>query len=377
MGVPFLSLAPVYDELRADLDAACARVLASAHYILGPEVERFEREFAAYCGVRHCVSVANGLDALTLILKAAGVGPGDEVLVPGHTFVATWLAVSAAGATPVGVDVAPRTRNLDPARLSTAVTPRTVAVMPVHLYGLPADMDAITGVARRHNLLVVEDAAQAHGARHNGRRAGSLGTAAGFSFYPVKNLGAVGDGGAVTTDDDDLAARVRRLRNYGSVVKYHHEEQGVNSRLDELQAALLSVKLRHLDAWNARRAALAGQYLAALEPLAELTLPSVPAYADPVWHLFVVTHPRRDDLRDALAAVGVQSLIHYPVPPHRSGAYAGGPCQPGDLGTSERLAAQVLSLPISPHHTGEQVRTVAERVREFCLPGPGARPAVA
>jgi len=373
MRIPFLSLAPVYDELRDELHEACLRALASAHYILGPEVERFEREFAAYCGTRHCVSVGNGLDALTLTLRAAGIGPGDEVIVPGHTFIATWLAVSAAGATPVGVDVDPGTCNLDPARLEAAITPWTAAVIPVHLYGQPADMAAITAIARRHRLFVLEDAAQAHGARFAGRRAGALADAAAFSFYPVKNLGACGDAGAVTTDDGALAERIRRLRNYGSAVKYHHDERGANSRLDEIQAALLGVRLRHLDAWNARRVALARHYFDRLRTADGLGLPAVHPEAEHVWHLFVVTHPRRDELRARLAAAGVQTLVHYPVPPHRSGAYRDGACRAADLPVSERLAARVLSLPMSPHHTPDQLDAVAAEVRAFVGGGHAGR----
>jgi dTDP-4-amino-4,6-dideoxygalactose transaminase len=365
MGVPFLTLAPAYRELRAELEAACLRALASAHYILGPELERFEAEFAAYCGVRHCVGVANGLDALTLILRAAGIGPGDEVLVPGHTFVATWMAVTAAGATPVGVDVDPHTYNLDPAKLDAAITPRTRAVMPVHLYGLPADMDRVNSVARRYGLLVVEDAAQAQGAKLNGKRTGGLGDAAGFSLYPTKNLGAVGDAGVVTTDDDALAERVRRLRNYGSAVKYHHDEVGLNSRLDEIQAAILGVKLRYLDEWNARRGDLAEHYLRLLAGAPGVQLPVVPPGCDPVWYVFVIAHPRRDALRESLTAAGVQTLIHYPVPPHQSGAYQAGGCVANHLPVSERLAGQVVSLPLSPHHSREEVEAVAAAVRRF------------
>ena len=259
--VPFLDLRAAHAEVRDALDAAYRRVVGSGAYVLGAEVEAFEREFAAYCGVGHCVGVGNGLDALHLVLRAYGVGPGDEVVVPSNTFVATWLAATHAGATPVPVEPDPATYNLDPARLEAAITPRTRAIVAVHLYGQPADMDPVREVARRHGLPVVEDAAQAHGARYRGRRAGALGDAAAFSFYPGKNLGGLGDGGAVTTDDAALADRVRVLRNYGSREKYHNEVVGVNSRLDPLQAAFLRAKLPHLDAWNARRAAVAARYL--------------------------------------------------------------------------------------------------------------------
>jgi dTDP-3-amino-3,4,6-trideoxy-alpha-D-glucose transaminase len=369
MTIPFLDLHTPYRELSDELDAAYRRVMESGWYILGAEVEAFESEFAAYCGARHCVSVGNGLDALALTLRGLGVGPGDEVIVPAHTFIATWLAVSAAGALPVAADVDERTGNLDPAAARAAVTPRTAALMPVHLYGQPADMDAVSAVARRHGLKVVEDAAQAHGARYGGRRAGALGDAAGFSFYPVKNLGALGDGGAVTTDDGELAARVRLLRNYGSRVKYQHEQRGGNSRLDELQAALLRVKLRHLDDWNARRAAVAARYRAALAGLPGLALPHVPDDVEPVWHLFAVRHPRRDELQHHLSRCGIGSMVHYPVPPHQSGAYRDGAWRGGGLAVAERWARECLSLPIGPHLSREDAGLVAAAVARFAGAG--------
>ncbi|HWS55301.1 MAG TPA: DegT/DnrJ/EryC1/StrS family aminotransferase, partial [Pyrinomonadaceae bacterium] len=282
MRVPFLDLKAPYRELRAEMDEAARRVMESGWFILGEEVEAFEREFAELCGARHCVGVANGLDALHLVLRAMGIGEGDEVIVPSNTFVATWLAVSYAGATPVAVEPDPRTFNLDPERVEEAVTPRTRAVMPVHLYGRPAEMDAIGEVAARRGLRVVEDAAQAQGARYRGRRAGSLADAAGFSFYPGKNLGALGDAGAVVTDDDRLDAELRRLRNYGSPVKYRHDVKGVNSRLDEFQAAYLRAKLPRLDEWNERRARLARRYTEQLEGVPDLRLPAAANYADPV-----------------------------------------------------------------------------------------------
>ena len=349
MNVPFLELLPAYGELREELDAAYRRVMASGWYILGEEVERFEAEFAAYCGARHCVCVANGLDALTLALMAADVGPGDEVIVPAMTFVATWLAVSHAGATPVPVDVKADTFNLDAARIESVLTPRTKAILPVHLYGQPADMDSILAVARRHRLVVVEDAAQAHGARYRGRRAGTWGDLAGFSFYPGKNLGAFGDGGAITTNDADLDRRLRRLRNYGSDRKYHHEVLGLNSRLDPLQAAFLSVKLKHLDEWNLRRKTIAEGYLRRLAGQAGLQLPAVAEGAEPVWHLFPVLAKDRDGLQARLEAIGVHTQIHYPIPPHLSGAYAHLGRKPGEFPAAERIAAEELSLPIGPH----------------------------
>lgn len=357
--VPFLDFSAMHAELRPRLDAAYARVLDSGHLVLGHELESFEREFAEYCGAAHCVGVANGLDALFITLKAMGIGPGDEVIVPSNTFIATWLAVSYAGATPVPVEPNERTRNLDPLRLEAAVTPRTRAVIPVHLYGLPADMDPIMDIAQRHGLQVLEDAAQAHGARYRGRRIGSLGHAAAFSFYPGKNLGALGDGGAVVTNDAALAEQLRVLRNYGSRTKYHNEVKGFNSRLDELQAAMLREKLKVLDAWNERRRDSAAEYLHALQG-SGLDLPHVPADCEPVWHLFVVRHPQRDTLRERLAADGVGVMIHYPIPPHLQPAYAELGLRRGDLPVAERLHDEVLSLPMHPHlDSAQRARVVA------------------
>lgn len=362
MKVPFLELRPTYDELRAEMDAAYRRVMESGCYLFGAELDAFEAEYAAYCGVKHCIAVGNGLDALHLILRACDIGPGDEVLVPSHTFIATWLAVSYAGAAPVPVEVNPRTGNLAPERLEAAITPRTRAILPVHLYGQPADMDAILAVARRHGLKVIEDNAQASGAGYKTRRTGGLGDAAGHSFYPGKNLGAFSDAGAVTTNDAALAERVRALRNYGSRRKYFHELKGFNSRLDELQAAFLRVKLRRLDDWNARRRQIAARYLEALRGVPGLILPQVPDWAEPVWHLFVVRHPERDRLQQKLAESGIGTLIHYPVPPHLSGAYAERGWKRGALPIAESLADTVLSLPMGPHLTEEQIETVVDAV---------------
>lgn len=362
MKVPFLDFVGPYEELKAELDDAWSRFMRSAWYVLGREVEAFEEEYAAYCGAGYCVGVGNGLEALHLILRAYGIGAGDEVIVPSNTYIATWLAVSYAGATPVPVEPDPRTFNLDPARVQEALTPRTKALMPVHLYGQPADMDPLLELARQHGLRVIEDNAQAQGARYKGRRTGALGDAAGNSFYPGKNLGAYGDAGAVTTHDAELADRVRTLRNYGSKKKYYNECKGYNSRLDELQAALLRVKLRHLDAWNQRRAAVAARYQAALP--AELTLPWVPEWAEPVWHLYVVRHPRRDRLQQALTDRGIGTLIHYPVPPHLSGAYAGPEWPRNTFPVAEQLADTVLSLPMGPHLRPEQVEEVLFATRQ-------------
>lgn len=343
--IPFLDLAALNAEVGAELDAALVRVRSEARYILGPETEMLEVEFARYCGARHCIGVGSGLDALCLALRAAGIAGGDEVIVPSHTFIATWLAVSACGATVVPVEPDMRTFNIDAAGIEAAVTPRTRAVIPVHLYGHPADMDAINAVAARHRLFVLEDAAQAHGASCRGRRTGALGHAAAFSFYPTKNLGALGDGGAVVTDDDQLARRVRALRNYGSSERYVHPLPGCNSRLDEMQAACLRIKLGKLDAGNARRSEQAGQYRALLAK-SGLGLPQSADWADPAWHLFVVCSLQRDRLRTRLLEAGVETLIHYPRPPHLQGAYAGLGFGPGAFPRAERLAAEVLSLPI-------------------------------
>jgi dTDP-4-amino-4,6-dideoxygalactose transaminase len=359
--VPFLAVGSTYDELRVQLDDAIGRVLASGWYVLGPEVEAFEAEFADYVGTRHCVGVASGLDAISLSLRALGIGPGDEVLVPSNTYIATWLAVTAVGARPIPVEPDEVTFNISADGARAAVSSRTSAVVPVHLYGQPADMDPLRQLADRYGLAVVEDAAQAHGALHRSRRVGSLGTAGAWSFYPGKNLGAFGDGGAVTTDDRELADRIRRLRNYGSSRKYHHDVLGVNSRLDEIQAAVLRVKLARLDEWNARRAGVAGRYVDEIEGDL-LTLPAVPPWAAPVWHLFVVRFSRRDELQAGLAERGVETLVHYPVPPHRQPAYQGEVWPP--LLVSERLHREVLSLPIGPHLSMEQISAVVRSVNE-------------
>jgi dTDP-4-amino-4,6-dideoxygalactose transaminase len=354
MKVPFLELKPAYAELRDELDAAYHRVMDSGWYLLGNEIESFEAGFASYCEAGHCVAVGNGLDALHLILRAYDIGAGDEVIVPANTFIATWLAVSYAGATPVPVEPDPMTFNLDPKRIEAAITPKTKAIMPVHLYGQPADMDPIISIARKHGLKVVEDNAQAQGARYKGRRTGSLGDAAGNSFYPGKNLGAFSDAGAVTTNDGELAGRIRTLRNYGSKQKYFNDVKGFNSRLDEMQAAFLRVKLGKLDEWNDRRRNVAALYLTGLGGAANLALPFVPEWAEPVWHLFVVRHSKRDVLQQKLAAADIGTLIHYPVPPHLSGAYADGGGKRGGFPMAEALSDTVLSLPIGPHLAKEQ-----------------------
>ncbi|MFW9263337.1 DegT/DnrJ/EryC1/StrS family aminotransferase [Nostoc sp. CALU 546] len=364
MRVSFLNFEASYLELQEELDAAYQRVMKAGWYILGREVEAFEVEFAAYCQTKYCIGVGNGLDALHLILRAMNIGNGDEVIVPANTYIASWLAVSYAGATPVPVEPDEKTYNINPQLIEAAITERTKAILVVHLYGQPADMDAINTIAHRYNLKVIEDAAQAHGARFKDHRVGSLGDAAGFSFYPTKNLGAIGDGGAVTTNDVDLADKVRLLRNYGSRVKYENEIQGYNSRLDELQAAFLRVKLTKLDEWNSRRVYIAEQYLQRLVKTANLTLPFVPNWAESVWHLFVVRHPKRYGLEQHLRQAGIGTLIHYPIPPHLSGAYIGSGWHEGSFAIAERLAKEVLSLPLHPHLTEEQVSIIVSYFNE-------------
>lgn len=362
MPIDFLSLKQVNAPYESDIRDAIGRVIDSGWYVLGEETRAFEQEFADYCGVAHCIGVANGLDALHLILRAYGIGPGDEVIVPANTFIATWLAVSQTGARIVPVEPDERTANIDPARIEAAVTPRTRAIMPVHLYGQPADVAPIAAIAQRHGLRVIEDAAQAHGATWRGRRAGSLGDAAGFSFYPGKNLGALGDGGAITTNDGVLAETLRKLRNYGASVKYRHDLAGQNSRLDDIQAAVLRVKLRHLDADNARRAALAAVYLNGLSGV-PVGLPHWLEDVTPVWHLFVIRTGARAALQAHLASQGIATQIHYPTPNHRQPAYAAEAWP--DMPITDRLQSEVLSLPFAPYMTEETALTVCASIREF------------
>ena len=359
MKVPFLDLTAGYLELKDEFDAAYHRVMDSGWYVLGNEVEAFETEFAEYCQVKHCIGVGNGLEALHLILRAMDIGPGDEVIVPSNTFIATWLAVSYTGATPVPVEPDERTYTIDPALIEAVITSRTKAIIPVHLYGQPADMDAINAIAVNFGLKVIEDAAQAHGALYKGRRAGGLGYAAGFSFYPGKNLGAFGDGGAVTTNDDIIADRIRVLRNYGSCVKYRHDTVGFNSRLDELQAGLLRVKLKYLDDWNKRRVDIACRYNKALEG-APLILPVVPAWAAPAWHLYVVRSMERELLQQRFAAAGIGTLVHYPVPPHLQQAYESLGYIKGAFPLAEKGAGEVLSLPMGPHLVERELAEVVD-----------------
>lgn len=359
--VPFLDLQRGYDELETEINAAVRASLASGRYIGGHEVEAFEAAFAKYTQTPHCIGVGNGLDAIRLVLDAMDIGPGDDVLVPSNTFIASWLAVSQVGATPIPVEPDPLTHNVTAAAFEKAITARTRVLMPVHLYGCPAPIDDIVALAARHDLKVVEDAAQAHGARWKDKPIGGHGDAATWSFYPGKNLGAYGDAGAITTRDADMAQRIRMLANYGSQERYVHDLQGLNSRLDPVQAAILSVKLSHLPDWTEQRRAIAARYNTAFADNADITLTTVPQAANPVWHLYVIRHPRRDALQAWLAEQGVQTLIHYPCPPHQQKAYATG----ASLPVAERLAGEVLSLPMGPQMTDAEVDQVIAAVTAF------------
>jgi dTDP-4-amino-4,6-dideoxygalactose transaminase len=357
MTVPFLDLAAAYSELQHEIEAAVLASLRSGWYIGGQDVGAFEQEFAVYTGAQQCVGVANGLDALHLALRAMNIGRGDEVIVPSNTYIATWLAVSQCGATPIPLEPVASTYNIDASKVEAAITRRTKAIIPVHLYGQPADIDSILAIARKHGLCVLEDAAQSHGARYKGKRIGSHGDAVAWSFYPTKNLGALGDAGAVTTNNPDIAERVRVLRNYGSRVKYVNEIRGYNSRLDPVQAVALRVKLKFLDEWNARRAAIAARYTTELTA-SRLFLPAVPDWAEPVWHLYVVRHPERDALQAALQETGIRTQIHYPIPPHLQSAYATLDYKEGRFPIAEGMANQLLSLPIGPQLDGASVEAV-------------------
>ena len=364
MTIPFLDLQQIHAQIRGEIDRAIARVVDSGKFVLGAEVGAFEDAFARYCEAKHCVGVGNGLEALHLILCALEVGTGDEVIVSSNTYIANWLAVNMVGATPVPVEPDPRTYNLDPSRVEAAITGRTKVLMPTHLYGQPVDLDPLLEIVQRHGIKLVEDAAQAHGARYRGRRIGAHGDAVAWSFYPGKNLGALGDGGAVTTNDPALAERIRVFGNYGSHIKYVNDVRGYNSRLDPIHAAVLGVKLHHLDEWNACRQRLASRYLARMSN-SGVILPIVPDWAEPVWHLFVIRSRRRDDLAQYLAERGIETLIHYPIPPHLQRAYADTHIQRESLPVAEQLAAEILSLPIGPHLTTENIDQVVDAVDSF------------
>ena len=364
--VEFLNLKRINDSYEVQIQTALERVLKSGRYILGEETHYFESEFANYCGANYCIGVGNGLDALHLILKAYKIGPGDEVIVPGNTFIATWLAVSYSGATPVGVDPHIDSYNIDPELIEKAITPFTKAIIVVHLYGRPAAMNSIQAIARKYNLKVIEDAAQAHGASFDGKKTGSLSDAAAFSFYPGKNLGALGDGGAITTDDDELAHTLRMLRNYGSTVRYDHCLAGFNSRLDEFQAAVLRAKLINLDASNKARKGIADRYLSDIKnPLCKL--PKVDEIHISAWHLFVIQTKHRQALIKKLDSDGIQTLIHYPKPCHLQSAYSasGSFIMRQPLVISEMLSSQVLSIPMDPSMPQCEVAKVINSINQF------------
>ncbi|MEP7290023.1 MAG: DegT/DnrJ/EryC1/StrS family aminotransferase [Chloroflexota bacterium] len=359
--IEFNNLKPLHALLADELNMAAQRVLNSGWYILGPEVEAFEAAFAAYHGVAHAVGVANGTDAIELALRAAGIGPGDEVITVAHTAVATVCAIEEAGATPVLVDIDPLAYTMNPLAAEAAITSRTRALLPVHLYGQPADMTALSTLAAKHNLLLIEDCAQAHGARDLDCLVGTMGHIGTFSFYPTKNLGAYGDGGAVITNDAEIAGKLRRLRNYGQVSRYEHAEHGINSRLDEMQAAILCVKLAHLDEHNATRRQLAAAYNQTLE---QVTQPTERNGAYHVYHLYVIRHPQRDKLREALRERGVGTLIHYPIPVHRQAAYADLGYKVGSLPVTEQIAGEILSLPLYVGLTPNDIKTIGQAVSD-------------
>jgi dTDP-4-amino-4,6-dideoxygalactose transaminase len=362
--VPFLDLKASYHELSTELDTAVLRASRSGWYVGGPEVETLEADFARYTQSQYCVGVANGLDALTLALRALNIGVGDEVIVPSHTFIATWLAVSAVGATLVPVEPLVGSYNLDAASAEAYITPRTKAIIPVHLYGVPADIDAICVLAKKHGLFVVEDAAQAHGAKVRDKRIGSHGDVVAWSFYPGKNLGALGDGGAITTNNETLAQQIRKLGNYGSSVKYYNDVRGANSRLDPIQAAVLSVKLKYLDTWNQRRQSIAKMYNNAFAAL-PIDLPQIPSWAEPVWHLYVIATTERDALQSHLTNLGIQTLIHYPMPPHLQQAYQDLGFNKKSYPMAERYAKQVLSLPLGPQLSINDVEKTIDAIASF------------
>lgn len=359
MKIPFVDLQSDHNSIRTELDDAYHRVMERGLFIFGKEVQQFETNYANYCQAKHCIGVANGLDALHLILRAMGIGEGDEVIVPANTFIATWLAVTYAGAKPIPVEPDNLTYNIDPEKITAAITEKTKAIIPVHLYGQPADMDKINSIAKKHGLKVIEDAAQSHGAKYKGKSTGSLGDAAAFSFYPAKNLGALGDGGAITTNDSELADKIRLLSNYGSQQKYVHEITGYNSRLDELHAAFLNVKLKYLDAWNEKRSNIAQLYGEFLKNNPNITLPFVPEWCKPVWHLFVIRHPNREQLMEKFKKEDIGSIIHYPIPPHLSGAYRD-THHHYQLPLTEKLSQEIISLPLGPHLNSEQIKKIAE-----------------
>lgn len=365
MKVPFLDLERIHKPLELEIIDAFKRVCKSNKYILDEEVEKFESEFALYCGTNYCALVGNGLDALHLIFKAYDIGDGDEVIIPSNTFIATALAVNYAGAVPVLVEPNKSTYNIDTALIESSITSKTKAIMPVHLYGQPADMDPLIKISKKYNLKIIEDAAQAHGATYKGKKVGSLGDAAAFSFYPGKNLGALGDGGAVVSDDFDLIKKVKLIRNYGSDHKYYHSVKGFNSRLDEIQAAILSTKLKYLDIWNEERRNIAEKYSNCLQGK-DLLTPYVPTDVVPVWHQYVIRHHKRDALQDYLKNKGIETLIHYPVPIHKQIAYKEYASLKDHFCLTETLANTILSIPIYPGLKDSEIETVSKAINDFC-----------
>ena len=365
MKVPFATFKPMHDEIRKELDSAYHRVIDSSYFIQGKECEKFEKEFAQYCDAKYCIGVATGLDALYLILKALNIKKGDEVIIPSNTFIATALAVSYCGATPVFVEPLIETYNINTALIEEKITERTKAIIPVHLQGRPADMDEINKIAKKYNLYVIEDAAQAHGANYKGRRVGSLSDAAGFSFYPGKNLGALGDGGAVVTNNKEIADKVRALGNYGSDYKYHHIYKGTNSRLDEIQAAFLRCKLPHLDKWNSERQKIAKKYFDGItNPLITLPLQVDEDY-DHIYHVFVIRCDRRDELESYLNKNGIGTVKHYPIPMHLQLAYQDLNIQEGSLPIAEEISRTVLSIPMYYGMSNDEIEYVIKLLNEF------------
>ncbi len=365
MNVPFIDLRAQFATIRGDVMSGIEKVIGNTSFILGPDVAELEKSFAAFCECTHAIGVASGLDAIKLALRSLNIGPGDEVITAANTFIATTLAVSSVGATPVLVDIDPRYYNIDPAKIEAAITPRTKVILPVHLYGQPADMDPILEIAKKHKLWVVEDAAQAHGARYKGSRVGSFGILAAFSLYPGKNLGAYGDGGLITTNDDRLAEVIQSMHNYGSKVKYYHDTLGENSRLDSIQAAVVKAKLPHLDRWNEARRRVAARYTEKLRGIPGVVTPTILPGVEPVFHLYVIRVPNRDGLMEHLKQKGVGAIIHYPIPIHLQKAYASRGWRKGDFPITEEYAGQILSLPMYAEITEEQVDYVVEQIRSF------------
>lgn len=364
MTIPLVDLKAQYTSVKPEIDAAIQRVIDNTSFILGKEVSEFEKNFAAFCRAQFCIGIDSGTAALHLALLLCDVKPGDEVITTTHTFIATAEVISVIGANPVFVDIDPRTYNIDPNKIERAITPRTKAIIPVHLYGQPAEMDAILEIARRHNLRVIEDAAQAHGAEYRGRRAGTMGDIACFSFYPGKNLGAYGDAGAIVTNNAELAERARMLRDHGRRAKYEHLIVGYGYRLDALQAAILGAKLPHLENWNARRRAIADYYTELLTN-ADVVTPYVPPYITPIYHIYAIRHAQRDELQKHLKARGIETGIHYPIPLHLQPVYANLGYKRGDFPHAEKAAHEVLSLPMYPELTDAQVEMIVQAVKEF------------